>query len=116
MSSNIQIEKFLEEIKNISPMHYEMISNIRNIILSYPNISEEFKYWGIIFNKWTEWMNGIFFYKTYVSLEFGKWYLLDDRDKLEWNGKFRRHIKLYEFSDIRNKEVHRYVDEIYLKL
>lgn len=111
-----QIQSFLENIETTSPELHTCVLTIRKIILKYPNITEEFKYWGIIFNKWGEWMNGIFFYKSYISLEFGKWYLLDDRDILEWSGKFRRHIKLYSLTDIEGKNVEKYIDEMYGKL
>lgn len=113
---SLQIQSFLQSVETTSPELHTCIITLRNIILSYPGTTEEFKYWGIILNKWTEWLNGIFFYKTYISLEFGKWYLLDDADTLEWSGKFRRHIKIYKPEDITTKDVEKYIDEMYGKL
>lgn len=67
-------------------------------------------YGGIVFEKeagnHSTMVCGHFVYKQHVSLEFSQGYKLDDPDGvLEGNGKYRRHIKLFEPTDILEKSV-----------
>ena len=57
---------------------------------------------------------GHFIYKRHVSLEFTNGYLLEDPDGvLEGNGKYRRHIKLTESSEITEKSVRAMLEQAF---
>lgn len=57
---------------------------------------------------------GHFVYKSHVSLEFSNGYQLDDPDSvLEGKGKYRRHIKLTNLSDISAKTVRSMLEQAF---
>lgn len=75
-----------------------------------PTAGRRSMYGGIVFEKeggnHSTMVCGHFTYKKHVSLEFSQGYRLEDPDGvLEGNGKFRRHIKLYDPADIAEKSV-----------
>ena len=57
---------------------------------------------------------GHFIYKSHVSLEFSNGYLLEDPDGvLEGKGKYRRHIKLTESSEVAGKPVRAMLEQAF---
>ena len=55
---------------------------------------------------------GTFVSKHHVSFEFSRGYSLDDPDGLlEGTGKYRRHLKIRELSDIEDKSVKFFVKQ-----
>jgi len=56
---------------------------------------------------------GIFSYKNHVSLEFSRGHELSDPEQiLEGNGKFRRHIKLQTFEQIKEKQLKFFIAQL----
>ncbi|MGI9262135.1 MAG: DUF1801 domain-containing protein [Woeseiaceae bacterium] len=75
-------------------------------------------YGGIVFEKEAgnnkTMVCGHFIYKNHVSLEFSNGYQLSDPDGvLEGNGKYRRHIKLTQLSDIEAKSVRAMIEQAF---
>ena len=84
----------------------------------FPGVGRRPMYGGIVFEKeagkHSTMICGHFVYKQHVSLEFSRGAELNDPDDvLEGKGKYRRHIKLVEPADIRNKSVRKYVEQAF---
>lgn len=74
-------------------------------------VEERMMYGGVLFYL-NEAFCGIFSYKSHVSLEFGEGYKLKDPEgHLEGSGKFRRHLKFKEFSDVKTKQPAAYIKQ-----
>ncbi len=57
---------------------------------------------------------GHFIYKNHVSVEFSNGHALRDPEGvLEGNGKYRRHIKLFDPSDIAKKFVRKMIEQAF---
>ena len=83
-----------------------------------PGAGRRSMYGGIVFEKepgkHSTMVCGHFVYKNHVSLEFGRGAELDDPNVvLEGKGKYRRHIKLLEPGDIREKAVRSYIEQAF---
>jgi hypothetical protein len=83
-----------------------------------PGVGRRSMYGGIVFEKEPgnhgTLVCGHFVYKNHVSLEFSKGAEFSDPDNvLEGKGKYRRHIKLTEPSQIREKSVRSYVEQAF---
>lgn len=83
-----------------------------------PDVGRRPMYGGIVFEKeagtHSTMVCGHFVYKQHVSLEFSRGAELDDPNGvLEGKGKYRRHIKLVDPADIRDKSVSAYIDQAF---
>jgi hypothetical protein len=108
--SSERVEHFLEDLRLVGEDRFQLVSRLRNLILSVdPKITEEIKYGGILFSAGPPFC-GIFSYANHVSLEFGRGAELPDKHRvLEGEGKLRRHIKLDSGQDLFRKNVREYV-------
>jgi hypothetical protein len=108
--SNERVEHFLDDLRLVGEERFQLVSRLRNLILSVdPKITEEIKYGGILFSAGPPFC-GIFSYTHHVSLEFGRGAELPDKHRvLEGEGKLRRHIKLESGQDLFRKNVREYV-------
>jgi hypothetical protein len=108
--SSERVEHFLEDLRLVGEDRFQLVSRLRNLILSVdPKITEEIKYGGILFSAGPPFC-GIFSYTNHVSLEFGRGAELPDKHRvLEGEGKLRRHIKLDSGQDLFRKNVREYV-------
>lgn len=104
-SKNISVEGFLNDIHSISPEQAETINSIRHLFNKENHeLIEEIKYGGITFVKSGALVGGIFPYKEHVSIEFSNGADFSDPSVLlEGKGKRRRHLKIYENKDIKDK-------------
>jgi len=111
-SKNKEVQKYLENILNDDEQKYQILQELRKIVFSIDSsVSEKIMYGGIIFTVKSD-IGWIFVYKNHVSFEFSDWYKLKDSDNiLEWNWKFRRHVKMEDFSDIWVKNVLSFVKQ-----
>ena len=100
------MQKFLEEINEFNHEHYRILQKLREIVFKiHPNVNERIMYGGIMFSLEDD-FGGIFAYEKHISFEFSKGFTMDDPNKLlEGSGKFRRHLKIKTFSDIKDKKV-----------
>lgn len=105
-----QIDLLLQDIHLASDVNFAIVKELRKLVLATgKNIQEEVKYGGILFSAAKPFC-GIFAYANHVSLEFGNGAILADLHKvLEGQGKFRRHIKLQQTSDIESKHIKHYL-------
>lgn len=112
-SKSEAVQKFLDDLLIGDSEKYESIQELRIIVLGiYPKTTERIIYGGIMFTL-SEDFGGLFVSKNHISFEFGKGYLLNDPNSLlEGKGKFRRHLKIRQFSDIDAKYVSFFVKQI----
>ena len=109
---NKDVAIFLEEAKLRDYVKFEILQKLREIIFEiFPNVEETLKYGGIMLSL-NEEFGGIFPYKNHISFEFSYGYKLDTELKLEGNGKFRRHLKFKELTDINRKELNNLLSKI----
>lgn len=105
-SNDPRVQQFLEDAQVTDPDKYAILQAARAAVFAdAPDTAERFIYGGIMFSL-KEDFGGVFVSKSHVSFEFGQGYLFNDPDKLlEGGGKFRRHIKLRDVTDIKAKTV-----------
>jgi len=102
MNHNNKVQTFLQDLAFSNGKNLQIVEKILEICLGiYPKLATDIKYGGIILLLENQFVGGIFVYKSHVSLEFGKGYLLEDPHKiLLGNGQFRRHLKFENLEDI----------------
>lgn len=110
-----QIERFVQDILFVDEEKGEILISLQKIILKInPNAQEEIKYGGLVFNIDSKLICGIFIRKKHISLEFSFGMLMSDPDKyLEGNGKYRRHLKIFDKKDITSKKIEFYVTQVF---
>ena len=81
----------------------------------FPKVNEEKKYGGILYSpKGHEHFCGVFSYKTHVSVEFPFGYQLDDPKKLlHGSGKYRRHLKYKNETEVSLPDLKKFLKEAY---
>ena len=116
LNSNNPIECFIEDVLLVDNEKGELLISLRKIILKVnPHAQEELKYGGLVFNFNKKLICGIFIRKNHISLEFSFGMLIPDPDKyFEGSGKYRRHLKIYDKKDIKNKKVEFYVKQSFI--
>ena len=93
----------------------KIASSLRKLILKIaPQAKEEIKYGGLVFLANKRLFCGIFIRKNYISVEFDKGAQIQDPENfLEGSGKFRRHLKIFQKEDIKNKKVEYYIKQCF---
>jgi len=111
-SKNEQVQNFLDDILVNDPDKSDIIEKLREgVFLTNPNINERMMYGGIMLSLEKD-FGGIFAYKKHVSFEFSFGSQMDDPNNiLEGGGKFRRHIKVHDITDIETKSVALFVKQ-----
>ena len=114
-NTNDRIEQFVQDVLFIDEEKGEILISLQKIVLKInPNVQEEIKYGGLVFNVDSKLICGIFIRKKHISLEFSFGMLMSDPDKyLEGKGKYRRHLKIFNKKDIKNKKIEFYVDQAF---
>ncbi len=105
MSVKPTVAEFLTQVEITEPDKYEIVKALRDLsFVLHPDLSERMMYGGILFDLAGADVGGIFIYANHVSYEFGHGKGFHDPDHLlEGKGKFRRHLKLQDVSDIESK-------------
>ncbi len=113
ISNNKNVQKFLEDNKEINAEKYDIVQACRKIVFAiFPQVSERIIYGGIMFTLSDD-FGGVFISKKHVSFEFTHGYLFKDPKKhLEGSGKFRRHLKLKSIDNVTNKQVEFFVKQV----
>lgn len=111
MNSQDKIVKLIEDIYDKNSEQGEIAESLRQIVREVaPDCNEEIKYGGIVFNRDTTLITGIFIRKAHISLEFSFGSTFEDPEKiLEGDGKYRRHLKLKNFDDIKTKKAREFI-------
>lgn len=109
-SKNESVQSLLEEFKAHNRQIYTNVQTLREIVfLNDSNTSERIIYGGIMFTGKADW-GGVYVSKNHISFEFSEGHSFSDPDKLlEGTGKKRRHLKIKNVSDIKDKKVGFYV-------
>lgn len=109
--SNKEVGTFLNNLQLMEGELYDIIFDVRKLILNtYQEAEEKIMYGGIVFFLDGEMFGGLFAYKSHVSLELSTGFQMDDPNHhLEGKGKYRRHLKLRAKEDVLSKEVAFYV-------
>lgn len=104
------IETYIDDIRILGEEHLQIVQTIRQLVKDTINpLAEEIKYGGILFSSGVH-FGGVFAYKSHVSLELSQGAHIKDLDGfLEGDGKYRRHIKLRNCSDIIEKKLPNYI-------
>ena len=112
-SSNDKVNDFLVDIKSTFPDNAKIVEKIRAFFLKGNNkIEEDIKYGGIVFNISGKLIGGIYLYKDHISIEFSNGAdFSDPKGHLEGKGKLRRHLKIIENNDIKNKNISIYIKQ-----
>ncbi len=104
----------------ISPEDKQAIlSTLRSLILELaPKASEKRMYGGWVYELSATTPKrlfcGVFVRNDYVTIEFDRGCELEDKQELlEGSGKFRRHLKLHQLSEIKTKQVEDFIEQSY---
>ena len=113
MESNPKINNFIQDLLFIDEDKGETVISLRKLVLKItPNATEEIKYGGLVFVKDKRLFCGVFIRKNHISVEFDRGAEMQDPDSfLEGSGKNRRHLKIFQQGDIKNKKVEYYVKQ-----
>ena len=111
-SKNEQVQKFIDEIMTFIPEKFEILKDLRQIVIvNYPDVQERIMYGGIMFSLEDD-FGGLFVRKNHISFEFSFGVDMNDPDKiLEGTGKYRRHLKIRNIADIKDKQVDFFVKQ-----
>lgn len=104
---NEKVQNFLDDIMMIDSEKHNSLMKMREIVFNiYPQADERMMYGGIMFSLNSDDFSGLFVRKNHISFEFSNGYMMKDPNQfLEGNGKFRRHLKIRTYADIKNKDV-----------
>ncbi|MCF6292508.1 MAG: DUF1801 domain-containing protein [Robiginitomaculum sp.] len=111
-SKRQQVQTFLDDIESLGGWKFLTLQKAREIVFNtYPDVDERIMYGGIMFSVSDD-FGGIFVNKKHLSFEFSNGFEFNDPNKnLEGSGKHRRHLKLKEISDIKNKQLAFFVQQ-----
>jgi len=114
-SNNEKVQQFLSEIMMIDPEKHRSLMEMRDFVFTiYPRAEERMMYGGILFSEEVEDFCGLFVRKHHISLEFSQGVQMNDPNRfLEGTGKFRRHLKIRAYEEIKGKEVVSFVKQAY---
>ncbi|MDE1464324.1 DUF1801 domain-containing protein [Spartinivicinus poritis] len=113
ISENQQVREFLNDIGLVSPEQLDIIKSIKKLFNNTgQSLTEEIKYGGLVFVKSSSLVGGIFPYKQHISIEFSNGAdFSDPSGYLEGKGKRRRHLKIHEIKDIKEKNASFYIKQ-----
>ncbi len=113
IKANPKINDFIHNLLFIDEDKGEIVISLRKLVLELaPDAKEEIKYGGLVFIINDGLFCGIFVRKKHISVEFVKGAEMQDPDNfLEGGGKYRRHLKILQYEDIKNKKVEYYIKQ-----
>ncbi len=112
---NKAVQDFLDSLSAIDPEKFEVLAACRNIILdTFSKADEKIMYGGLVFFSNGEMFSGLFANKQHITLEFSDGSRMEDPGgRLEGKGKYRRHVKLKQQTDLSAKQVAFFVAQQY---
>ena len=116
MKANSIISNFLQDTLFMSEDKGEIVISLRKIVLTIaPDAKQEIKYGGLVFLIDGRLICGIFVRKNHISIEFTNGAEMQDTDNfLEGGGKYRRHLKIFKYDDIKNKKAGYYIKQAFI--
>jgi len=117
MKTNPKINNFTQDILFMDEDKGETIISLIKLVLEIaPIAKEEIKYGGLVFASDKRLFCGIFVRKNHISVEFDRGAEMQDPNNfLEGSGKNRRHLKIFQQEDIKNKKVEYYIKQSIIK-
>ena len=111
MNVNPRIDNFIQDLLFTDRDKGEIIATLRKLVSAVaPNVKEEIKYSGLVFVSGKRLFCGIFIRKNHMSIEFDRGAEMQDPDNfLEGSGANRRHLKIFQKEDIKNKKAEYYI-------
>ena len=110
--SKTNVEDFFNDLGLADPEKHQIALALRKEIKRLAKTSEERLMYGGVLYYLEDSFCGIFAYKNHITLEFSEGYRFEDEaGVLEGSGKFRRHIKFKQLSDIRDKRTAVYIEQ-----
>lgn len=113
ISNSDKVNDFLSDIQSLTTEQFDMVIAIRDIFFeAHEELVEDIKYGGLVFNVSKVLIGGIYIYKEHISIEFSHGAGFTDRDSnLEGGGKKRRHLKVFSYNDIVQKNTKYFVNQ-----
>ena len=113
MEANPRIDNFIQDLLFTDRDKGEILVSLSELVLKIaPNVKEEIKYGGLVFLSGKRLFCGIFIRKNHISIEFDRGAEMQDPDNfLEGSGATRRHLKIFQKEDIKNKKVEYYIKQ-----
>ncbi|NDK31514.1 DUF1801 domain-containing protein [Nesterenkonia haasae] len=108
-----KISALLENLEVQADGRSEILTQMRELVkANYPTVEETFQYGGLLYKDGSFLFTGLFARRNYITVELGGGAYIDDLyGHLEGKGskEGRKHIRLFEPSDIREKRVEEYL-------
>jgi hypothetical protein len=113
MKANPKIDDFIQEILFMDEDKGKTVISLRKLVLDIaPSEEEEIKYGGLVYIKDKRLFCGIFVRKNHISVEFDRGAEMQDKNNfLEGSGKYRRHLKILQQEDVKNKNADYYIKQ-----
>jgi len=110
---NSRVDNLIKDILFVDEEKGNILVSLRRIVLKvFPSAQEEIKYGGLVFVINRRLFCGIFIRKKHLSVEFDHGAGIPDPNKfLEGDGKLRRHLKIFNNQDIKNKKVEYFIKQ-----
>ena len=110
MEANPRIDNFIQDTLLYDEDKGEILVSLRELVLMIaPNAEEEIKYGGLVFLSEKRLFCGIFIRKNHISVEFDRGAEMQDTVNLLEGSGTRRHLKIFQREDIKNKETEYYI-------
>ena len=111
MEANSRVNNFVQDLLFTDKDKGEILVSLRELVLKIaPNVREEIKYGGLVFVSGKRLFCGIFIRENHISVEFDRGAEMQDPDNfLEGSGRRRRHLKIFQKEDIKNKKTEYYI-------
>ncbi|MCD4767680.1 MAG: DUF1801 domain-containing protein [Methanosarcinales archaeon] len=113
MEADHKVNNYIQDVLFMDGDEGETVISLRKLVLEVaPDAKEEIKYGGLVFTINDRLFCGIFVRKKHISVEFVKGAEMQDPDTfLEGSGKYRRHLKIFQYDDIKNKKAEYYIKQ-----
>ncbi len=115
LGQSSKVQQFISDLADIDTEKFEIVTELYSLLSkANKNFTDKFIYGGIGIYVGDTLIGGIWVSKKHVSLVFSDGYKLDDSYKvLEGSGKYRRHIKVQKFEDIKQKSCKEYIQKLF---
>lgn len=110
-----EVRQYIQDLLDFDQEKADIVIELYKLFEEHNNeFTDKFIYGGIGIYLGTELIGGLWVSKHHVSLTFSDGYKMEDKfNMLEGSGKFRRHIKVKELSEIESKHCSFYINNLY---
>ena len=113
MEASPRINNFIQDLLFTDRDKGKIVTTLRKLVLAVSsNVKEEIKYGGLVFVNEKRLFYGIFIRRNHISIEFDRGAEMHDPDNfLEGSGINRRHLKIFQNEDIKNKKAEYFIKQ-----